>query len=94
MKTEGGFVTVAGRMEGYAIASLVCSVAAFFGPVVIGSVLGVVFGKMALRRIAEDPNLDGASLARAGIIIGWVGLALVGVFLLFALIALAFALFN
>jgi Domain of unknown function (DUF4190) len=81
-------------MEPYAIASLVCSIAAFFVPIVIGSVLGIVFGNMARRRIAAEPGLEGASLARAGVIIGWTGLALVGVYLLFILIPLGFARFT
>jgi hypothetical protein len=93
-KSEGSFVTVAGRMEPYAIASLVCSIAAFFVPIVIGSVLGIVFGNMARRRIAEEPGLEGASLARAGVIIGWTGLALVGFYLLFILIPLGLARFT
>ena len=93
-RSEGSFVTVAGRLDPYAITSLACAIAAFFGPIVIGSVLGIVFGRMALRRIATDPGLEGTSMARAGIMIGWVGLALVGLFVLFAVIPLLFALFS
>jgi hypothetical protein len=74
-------VTAASRTDGYAIASIACSAAAFFGAFIAGSILGIVFGKMAENRIAADPTLDGEGLARAGIIVGWVGLAVGAVFL-------------
>ena len=73
------------RTEPFAIASIVCAVANFFGIFVIGSILGIVFGKMAQKNIAENPTLEGASLARTGIIIGWVGLALAAAFILLAI---------
>ena len=37
---------------------------------------------MAENRIAADPTLGGEGLARAGIIVGWVGLAIGAVFLM------------
>jgi hypothetical protein len=73
------------RTEPFAIASIVCAVANFFGIFIIGAILGIVFGKMAQKNIAQNPALEGAGLARAGIIIGWVGLALVAAFLLLAI---------
>jgi hypothetical protein len=78
-------MSAAGRTEGYALASIICSVAAFFGAFIVGSILGIVFGKMAEARIAADHTLGGEGLAKAGIIFGWVGLAVgvvfVGLFL-------------
>ena len=65
------------RTDPYAIASIVCAVANFVGVFLIGAVLAIVFGNMADKRIHENPELGGAGLARAGIIVGWVGLGLV-----------------
>ena len=63
------------RTEPYAIASIVCAIANFVGVFFVGAILAIVFGKMSEKRIAENPALDGAGLARTGIVIGWVGLA-------------------
>jgi hypothetical protein len=70
------------RTDGYAIASIACSAVAFFGAFIIGSILGIVFGKMAQTRLAADPTVGGEGLAQAGIILGWVGLAIGAVFLM------------
>jgi hypothetical protein len=72
------------RTEPFAIASIVCAVANFFGIFLIGSILGIVFGKIAQKNIAQNPSLEGSGLARMGIIIGWVGLGLLIVFLVLA----------
>jgi hypothetical protein len=59
-------------MNGFAIASLVASVA-LFG---FGSFLGIVLGYVARRQIARTGGRqDGEGLATAGIILGWIGLA-------------------
>ena len=81
------------RTEGFAIASLVCGIVGFFAVPLIGSVLAIVFGSAARRRIADDENLTGAEMARAGIIIGWIGLVL-GILAIVFLIVLAFGLSN
>jgi hypothetical protein len=70
------------RTDGYAIASIACSAVAFFGAFIIGSILGIVFGKMAQARLAADPTVGGEGLAQAGIILGWVGLAVGAVMLM------------
>jgi hypothetical protein len=49
------------------------------------SILAIVFGRQAKREIAERPGLGGAGLATAGIVLGWVGLALVALAVLFIL---------
>jgi hypothetical protein len=72
------------RTEPFAIASIVCAVANFFGIFLIGSILGIVFGKIAQKNIAQNPSLEGAGLARMGIIIGWVGLGLLIAFFVLA----------
>ncbi|MGH8971665.1 MAG: DUF4190 domain-containing protein [Acidimicrobiia bacterium] len=83
--TLAGAVTAAARTDGYAIASIACSAAAFFGAFIVGSIAGVVFGRMAQARIAADPTLQGEGLAQAGIILGWVGVVVGGLFLVFVL---------
>ncbi|MGH9037342.1 MAG: DUF4190 domain-containing protein [Acidimicrobiia bacterium] len=65
-----------GRTDGFAIASLVCSASAFFGTFLLGSVLGIILGKMSRARLAADSDLEGEGLSQIGIILGWVGIAL------------------
>ena len=74
----------------YAIISLVSSVAGFFGFAFIGPILGIVFGQMAKKQITETKE-EGLGLARAGVILGIIQLALVGLVIigLFAFIIIA-----
>jgi|GEM_PF-6466613 hypothetical protein len=60
--------------NGFAIAALVCSLATFVfcG---IGSILGIVFGHIARRQIKRSGE-GGSGLALAGLIVGYVTLAL------------------
>jgi hypothetical protein len=51
-------------------------------PVVL-SIVAIVLGRSAKREIAERPGLGGAGLATAGIVLGWVGVALTVVAVLF-----------
>jgi len=81
----GSVIAAVPRTEPFAIASIVCAVANFFGIFIIGAILGIVFGKMAQKNIARNPALEGARLARMGIIIGWVGIGLVLAVLLLAI---------
>lgn len=78
------------RTEGFAIASLVCGIVGFFGVPIVGSILAIVFASTARKRIAQDANLGGADMARAGMIIGWIGLIL-GIIIIVLVIVLAFA---
>ena len=71
-----------GRTDSFAIASLVCSASAFFGTFLVGSVLGIILGKMSRTRLAADPDLEGDGLARTGVILGWVGVGLAVLMLL------------
>ena len=83
----GSVIAAVPRTEPFAIASIVCAVANFFGIFVIGAILAIVFGKMAQKNIAQNPALEGAGLARTGVILGWVG---IGLFVAFIVIAVAF----
>jgi hypothetical protein len=65
-----------GQLEGFAVASLLCGLGAFFIIPVVGSILAIVFGHIGTARVLADPTFRGKELARAGIIIGWVGIVL------------------
>ncbi|MEX0654052.1 MAG: DUF4190 domain-containing protein [Phycisphaeraceae bacterium] len=63
--------------SGKAIASLVCSLAGFMVCFFIGQIIGIVLGHQALNEIrASQGRLSGEGLAKAGIILGWVFLAI------------------
>ncbi|MFZ8844538.1 DUF4190 domain-containing protein [Thermoflexus sp.] len=68
----------ASRTSGKAIASLILSLLGLVGVLpLIGSILGIIFGNQAKGEIARSGgDLAGEGLAQAGVIIGWVGLAL------------------
>ena len=67
--------------DGSAIASLIMGIAAFLVcPLVLG-VLAVVFGYVGRRNIMDSGGtLDGESFAVAGIILGWINIAIVAIF--------------
>jgi hypothetical protein len=60
----------AGKLSGLAVASLVLGITWIFW---IGSILALVFGYMALRRIKRSPD-RGRGLAIAGVVLGWIGM--------------------
>lgn len=72
--------------DGLAVASLVLSIFSFLACPVVAAILGIIFGYMSLTNIEESRGaLGGSELARAGIIIGWVHMALavlIGIFIL------------
>lgn len=68
-----------------AIVSLVASLASFIIVPLIGSVVGVITGHMALNQLKTSGE-EGRGLALAGTIVGWVGLGLT-IFGIIALIA-------
>jgi hypothetical protein len=79
------------KTSGMAIASLVLSLVGFFWILpVIGPVLGVIFGHMALGEIKRSGGMiEGQGLAIAGLVIGYVGIGiLVLVACFFALLLL------
>ncbi|MDD5348635.1 MAG: DUF4190 domain-containing protein [Chthoniobacteraceae bacterium] len=60
--------------DGFAIASLVLSILTFIlGP--LGCVPGIICGHIARARIRKNPELSGAGLAQAGLIVGYLFLA-------------------
>jgi uncharacterized protein DUF4190 len=77
------------RTSGYAIASLILGIAGFFVVPIVPSILAIVFGQKAREDLRRDPTLGGEGLATAGIVLGWVGIALIGIGLLFVLLLVA-----
>jgi hypothetical protein len=69
------YAAPADRTNPLAVAALVCGVGQFFLPMPT-TILAIVFGHVArgqIRRTGEK----GAGLARAGLVLGWAGLALI-----------------
>jgi hypothetical protein len=79
------------RTSGYAIASIILGIAGFFVFPIVPSILAVVFGQKAREELRQEPTLAGDGLATAGIVLGWVGIALVAIVLLFVLLLVVLA---
>ena len=79
------------RTSGYAIASLILGIAGFFVFPIVPSILALVFGQKAREELRREPTLGGEGLATAGIVLGWVGIALVAIVLLFVLLLVVLA---
>jgi hypothetical protein len=70
--------------NGFAVASLVFGILWLYW---IGSVLALVFGYIAQRQIKESNGAEGGEgLARAGMILGWIGIGAI-VFIILTIIA-------
>jgi DNA-directed RNA polymerase subunit RPC12/RpoP len=67
-------VPVASRNSGLAIASLVCSLSSLV--TCVGWLPGIICGHLAKSRLRRDPSLKGQGLATAGLVIGYLILAL------------------
>lgn len=85
----GGVQVSAGETSGKAIASLVLGIGGFVIFPFVLSILAIVFGHQAKREIAQRQGLGGAGLATAGIVLGWIGVALVVLAVLFIVLVVA-----
>jgi hypothetical protein len=74
------------KTSGLALASVICSAGSFI-LIPFGFIPGIICGHMARKRLAHEPLLGGAGLAKAGLILGYVAL---GLYLAGALLVLAF----
>lgn len=70
----GGY-PMAAKTNTMAIVSLISSILGFTAVPVLGSIVGVITGHLSLRQIRETGE-NGSGLAKAGLIIGYVVLAL------------------
>ena len=65
------------RTNGLAIASLVCGIAAFLILGIVGGALALIFGYIGRRQIDESGGAQtGRGMATAGIVLGWISIAL------------------
>lgn len=63
------------QQSGKAIASMVCSIAGVLMCFFVGQIIGLVLGYSARNEIqASQGRLTGEGFAKAGIIIGWIGI--------------------
>lgn len=80
------------RSSTNATISLVMGILGFVCCPVVCSALAIYFASQANKEIALDPSLDGASMAKAGQILGIVGLVLTAIAVVIYAIILAVAL--
>lgn len=66
------------RTEGSAVASLILGILGLLACPLILSIPAIILGNQAQTKIRNDPSLEGDGMARAGIILGWVGVGLAG----------------
>lgn len=60
-----------------AIASMVLGIVSFVGLGCIGGILAILFGHMALKQIEQSGGAEtGESMAKAGVVMGWIHIAL------------------
>jgi hypothetical protein len=89
-----GSVPAAGKMEGTAVAALILGIFGVISCPLILSIPALIVGNQALAKIRQDPTLQGEGLARAGVILGWVGTGLAVLFIIGAVLALALGAFH
>lgn len=73
------------RTNGLAITSLIASIANFFVLPLIGAVVGVITGHIALKQLRTSGE-GGRGMALAGTIVGWVGVGLCLIFIAFIVV--------
>jgi hypothetical protein len=78
----------AARTNPLAVAALICGIIQFAG-LFPAAFVAIILGHMARRDIRQTGE-DGDGMAKAGLILGYVGVALVVVFLLMVLVAWAY----
>ena len=76
-----------GATNNCAVASLILSIAfVILGP--LGSIPGIICGKIAMKEYKAAGITEGRGMARAGIVIGWIGLILFVLSVIVALVAM------
>ena len=73
--------------NGFAIASMVLGIIWLYW---IGSILALVFGYIAKKQIAQSNDREGGGgMATAGIVLGWIGAAMLVAFIVILIVAAA-----
>lgn len=78
-------------ISGKALGSLIFGILGLTALPVIGPIAAILLAGRAQREIQADLSLDGSGLARAGRILGWIGLAFTGAGCLFFSLWFVFA---
>jgi hypothetical protein len=77
----GGPGYPATRTNGLAIAALVCGIAQFVGFWLLGTIPAIILGHMARKQIRQTGE-QGAGMATAGLVLGYIGVALTALFVI------------
>jgi len=78
------------RTEGTAVASLILGILGLIACPLILSIPAIVLGNQAQDRIRQNPTtLDGEGMARAGMIMGWIGVGFAALGVLIFILAAA-----
>jgi hypothetical protein len=76
-------VVLASKTNGFAIASMVLGIVWIYW---IGSILALVFGYIAKSQIEQSGGREqGMGMAITGIVLGWVGVGILAIFVVFIL---------
>ncbi len=84
---QGGAGYSGPKTNGLAIAALICGIVQFFGLWLLGTIPAIVLGHMARKQIRQRSD-QGAGIALAGLILGYVGLALTVVVVIIIIVAI------
>lgn len=71
-----GAIADQGRTEGTAVTALVLGILGIPFCWLLLGIPAIIVGNVAKRKIKADPSLKGEGMARAGVILGWVSVAL------------------
>lgn len=82
------------RTDGNAVASLVLGILGVTFCPFIPSIIAVILGSQARAKIAQEPDLEGDPMAKAGVILGWVGIGLAVLGLIAAVLIIVFSSSN
>lgn len=79
------------RTHPLAVVSLILSVGGFSFLPLFGSIAGIITGHVARRNIRDQESLyNGETLAKAGIILGWIGIGFVAAITILIILAVLF----
>ena len=82
----GGSGYPATKTNGLAIAAMVCGIVQFVGFWLLGTIPAIVLGHMARRQIRQTGE-QGAGMATAGLVLGYIGAALTVIFVIVIVVA-------